>query len=68
MLEVDRVAPRLKIIKAGSDGKEWRAHMDQTKSSMKRLKKAYQIQEANLKDCLKMFLELLKRLERKNKY
>jgi len=31
MLEVERVAHKLKINKAGTDGKEWRAHMDQTK-------------------------------------
>jgi hypothetical protein len=31
MLEVDRVAHRLKINKTALDGKEWRAHMDQTK-------------------------------------
>merc|ERR1740117_489753 len=31
MLEVERVGHRLKINKAGSDGKEWRSHMDQTK-------------------------------------
>ena len=31
MLEVERVAHKLKINKAGNDGKEWRAHMDQTK-------------------------------------
>ena len=28
MLEVERVGHRLKINKAGSDGKEWRSHMD----------------------------------------
>ena len=31
MLEVERVAHKLKINKAGNDGKEWRSHMDQTK-------------------------------------
>lgn len=31
MLEVERVAHKLKFNKAGSDGKEWRSHMDQTK-------------------------------------
>lgn len=31
MLEVERVAHKLKINKNTSDGKEWRAHMDQTK-------------------------------------
>jgi estrogen-related receptor beta like 1 len=31
MLEVERVAHKLKINKTGIDGKEWRAHMDQTK-------------------------------------
>ena len=31
MLEVERVAHKLKINKTGSDGKEWRSHMDQTK-------------------------------------
>ena len=30
-LEVERVAHRLKINKAGADGKEWRSHLDQTK-------------------------------------
>lgn len=31
MLEVERVAHKLKINKNTADGKEWRAHMDQTK-------------------------------------
>lgn len=31
MLEVERVAHKLKINNAAVDGKEWRAHMDQTK-------------------------------------
>jgi len=31
MLEVERVAFKLKINKAGNDGKEWRSHLDQTK-------------------------------------
>lgn len=31
MLEVERVGHKLKINKTGGDGKEWRAHMDQTK-------------------------------------
>ena len=31
MLEVERVAHKLKINKTGNDGKEWRSHMDQTK-------------------------------------
>jgi estrogen-related receptor beta like 1 len=31
MLEVERVAHKLKINKASLDGKEWRSHMDQTK-------------------------------------
>jgi len=31
MLEVERVAHKLKVNKASSDGKEWRSHMDQTK-------------------------------------
>jgi len=31
MLEVERVAFKLKINKAGTDGKEWRSHLDQTK-------------------------------------
>lgn len=30
-LEVERVAHKLKINKAGNDGKEWRSHLDQTK-------------------------------------
>ena len=31
MLEVDRVAHKIKLNKQALDGKEWRAHMDQTK-------------------------------------
>ena len=31
MLEVERVAHKLKINKGNNDGKEWRSHMDQTK-------------------------------------
>eukprot|EP00352_Strombidinopsis_acuminata_P009614 CAMPEP_0176375396 /NCGR_PEP_ID=MMETSP0126-20121128/27482_1 /TAXON_ID=141414 ORGANISM="Strombidinopsis acuminatum, Strain SPMC142" /NCGR_SAMPLE_ID=MMETSP0126 /ASSEMBLY_ACC=CAM_ASM_000229 /LENGTH=139 /DNA_ID=CAMNT_0017736463 /DNA_START=435 /DNA_END=854 /DNA_ORIENTATION=+ len=31
MLEVERVAFKLKINKGGNDGKEWRSHLDQTK-------------------------------------
>lgn len=31
MLEVERVAHKLKINAAGGDGKEWRSHLDQTK-------------------------------------
>lgn len=31
MLEVERVAHKLKINTAASDGKEWRSHLDQTK-------------------------------------
>lgn len=31
MLEVERVAHKLKVNKNNLDGKEWRAHMDQTK-------------------------------------
>lgn len=31
MLEVERVAHKLKISKVSSDGKEWRSHLDQTK-------------------------------------
>ena len=31
MLEVERVAHKLRLAKAGNDGKEWRSHMDQTK-------------------------------------
>lgn len=31
MLEVERVAHKLKVGKAPSDGKEWRSHLDQTK-------------------------------------
>jgi estrogen-related receptor beta like 1 len=31
MLEVERVAHKLKVNKVNLDGKEWRAHMDQTK-------------------------------------
>ena len=39
MLEVERVAHKLKINKAGNDGKEWRAHMDQTKKYHEAVKK-----------------------------
>ena len=38
MLEVERVAHKLKINKAGSDGKEWRSHMDQTKKYHEQVK------------------------------
>ena len=31
MLEVERVAHKLKVNRPGNDGKEWRSHMDQTK-------------------------------------
>jgi hypothetical protein len=31
MMEVERVAHKLKISNVGSDGKEWRSHLDQTK-------------------------------------
>jgi len=31
MLEVERVAHKLKINKNASDAKEWRSHLDQTK-------------------------------------
>jgi estrogen-related receptor beta like 1 len=31
MIEVERVAHKLKVNKAGNDGKEWRSHLDQTK-------------------------------------
>ena len=38
MLEVERVAYKLKINKAGADGKEWRSHMDQTKKYHEQVK------------------------------
>ena len=38
MLEVERVGHKLKINKTGSDGKEWRAHMDQTKKFHEQVK------------------------------
>jgi len=38
MLEVERVAHKLKINKQGSDGKEWRSHMDQTKKYHEQVK------------------------------
>jgi len=31
MLEVERVAHKLKVNTTGADGKEWRSHLDQTK-------------------------------------
>jgi intraflagellar transport protein 57 len=31
MLEVERVAHKLKISKVAADGKEWRSHLEQTK-------------------------------------
>ena len=31
MIEVERVAHKLKINKTANDGKEWRSHLDQTK-------------------------------------
>jgi len=31
MIEVERVAHKLKVNKTGNDGKEWRSHLDQTK-------------------------------------
>ena len=31
MIEVERVAHKLKVNKAANDGKEWRSHLDQTK-------------------------------------
>lgn len=31
MLEVERVAHKLKLNPVGNDGKEWRSHLDQTK-------------------------------------
>jgi hypothetical protein len=38
MLEVERVAHRLKISKVSSDGKEWRSHLDQTKKYAENVK------------------------------
>ncbi len=41
MLEVERVAHKLKInAAAASDGKEWRAHLDQTKKYADQVKNA----------------------------
>lgn len=40
MLEVERVAHKLKISKAGADGKEWRSHLDQTKKYAENVKQA----------------------------
>jgi estrogen-related receptor beta like 1 len=38
MLEVERVAHKLKVSKATSDGKEWRSHLDQTKKYAENVK------------------------------
>jgi estrogen-related receptor beta like 1 len=38
MLEVERVAHKLKINKNLSDGKEWRTHLDQTKKYAENVK------------------------------
>lgn len=38
MLEVERVTGRLKVGKVAGDGKEWRAHMDQTKNLHEQMK------------------------------
>lgn len=38
MLEVERVAHKLKINKNGSDGKEWRSHLEQTKKYAENVK------------------------------
>ena len=38
MLEVERVAHKLKINKVAADGKEWRSHMDQTKKFHEQVK------------------------------
>jgi hypothetical protein len=38
MLEVERVAYKLKVSKATSDGKEWRFHLDQTKKYAENVK------------------------------
>jgi intraflagellar transport protein 57 len=40
MLEVERVAHKLKINSTGSDGKEWRAHLDQTKKYAESVKQS----------------------------
>lgn len=38
MLEVERVTHKLRLAKAGNDGKEWRSHMDQTKKYHEQVK------------------------------
>lgn len=40
MLEVERVAHKLKVSKVSSDGKEWRSHLDQTKKYAENVKSA----------------------------
>jgi len=40
MIEVERVAHKLKINKASNDGKEWRSHLDQTKKYAESVKGA----------------------------
>jgi estrogen-related receptor beta like 1 len=40
MLEVERVAHKLKISKVASDGKEWRSHLDQTKKYAENVKQS----------------------------
>ena len=38
MLEVERVAHKLKVPKVATDGKEWRSHLDQTKKYAENVK------------------------------
>ena len=38
MLEVERVAHKLKVSKVATDGKEWRSHLDQTKKYAENVK------------------------------
>ena len=38
MLEVERVAHKLKISKGATDAKEWRSHLDQTKKYAENVK------------------------------
>ena len=38
MIEVERVAHKLKISKVSTDGKEWRSHLDQTKKYAENVK------------------------------
>lgn len=40
MLEVERVAHKLKITNVANDGKEWRSHLDQTKKYADQVKQS----------------------------